>query len=157
MPVKVRVAATQDVDAITTVINAAFRKAESFFIECDRIDAETLRGLLAKGKFLLAEDGETLIGCVYLEPRGERTYLGLLSVDPERQGAGIGSKLMNSAEQHCAKAGARFMDLRIVNLRTENHAFYLRRGYVDTGTEPFPAELTTKLPCHFVIMSKPLA
>ena len=111
---------------------------------------------MENGQFLIAVENEALIGCVYLERRGERTYLGLLSVDPERQGAGIGSKLMNFAEEQCAKAGARFMDLRIVNLRTENHAFYRRRGYFETGTEPFPAELTTKLPCHFVNMSKPL-
>ena len=63
---------------------------------------------------------------------------------------------MNAAEEHCANAGSRFMDLRIVNLRAENHSFYKHRGYVETGTEPFPADLTTKLPCHFVNMSKPL-
>lgn len=153
---EVRIAAIEDVEVITGVINAAFRKAESFFIERDRIDAESVRALMAKGQFLLDEDNGTLIGCVYVERRGERTYLGLLAVDPERQGSGTGSKLMAAAEQHCAKAGSRFMDLRIVNLRTENHAFYKRRGYLETGTEPFPAELTTKLPCHFVTMSKPL-
>jgi len=154
--VEVRIAAIEDVEVITGVINAAFRKAESFFIERDRIDAESVRALMAKGQFLLDEDNGTLIGCVYVERRGERTYLGLLAVDPERQGSGTGSQLMTAAEQHCAKAGSRFMDLRIVNLRTENHAFYKRRGYLETGTEPFPAELTTKLPCHFVNMSKPL-
>ena len=63
---------------------------------------------------------------------------------------------MQAAEEQGTKPGARFMDLRIVNLRTENHAFYLRRGYVEAGTEPFPAELQPKLPRHFVNMSKPL-
>ena len=154
---EVRVATVEDAEAITAVINAAFRKAESFFIERDRIDVESVRELMAKGQFLLAEDKGTFAGCVYLERRGERTYLGLLSVDPERQGGGIGSRLMNVAEERCARAGCRFMDLRIVNLRTENHALYLRRGYAETGTEPFPAELETKLPCHFVNMSKRLA
>jgi GNAT superfamily N-acetyltransferase len=154
--VQFRIAAVEDVDGITAVINAAFRKAESFFIERDRIDAESVRVLMAKGQFLLAEENRMLRGCLYLERPGERTYLGLLAVDPRHQGTGIGSRLMTFAEEHCAKAGARFMDLRIVNLRTENHAFYKRRGYVETGTEPLPAELTTKLPCHFVKMSKPL-
>ena len=45
---------------------------------------------MAKGQFLLAGDNEKLTGCVYLERRGERAYLGLLAVDPERQGSGIG-------------------------------------------------------------------
>jgi hypothetical protein len=27
---------------------------------------------------------------------------------------------------------------------------------VETGTAPFPADIVTKVPCHFVTMSKPL-
>jgi len=111
---------------------------------------------MERGQFLLAEDSGALTGSVYVEQRGERAYLGLLSVDPTLQGSGIGSALMNAAENHCSKLGCRFMDLRIVNLRTENHAFYRRRGYVETGTEPFPPDLTSKIPCHFVNMSKSL-
>jgi hypothetical protein len=48
------------------------------------------------------------------------------------------------------------MDLKTIDLRKDNRAFYKGRGYVETGTEPFPSDLTTKLPCHFVNMSKPL-
>jgi N-acetylglutamate synthase-like GNAT family acetyltransferase len=154
--VEVRRAETQDTEAITAMINAAFRQAESFFIEGDRIDVMSIRALMEKGQFLVAEDNGALSACVYVEQRGERAYLGLLSVKPTLQKKGIGSSLMNAAESHCMKLGSRFMDLRIVNLRTENHAFYTRRGYVETGTEPFPLELTPKLPCHFINMSKSL-
>lgn len=48
------------------------------------------------------------------------------------------------------------MDLRIVNLREELPPFYRRLGYVETGTAPFQEEIKSKLPCHFVLMSKPL-
>lgn len=140
-----------------TLINAAFREAESYIIDRDRVDLELVRSLLAKGEFLVAGDERVLTGCVYLERRGERAYLGLLSVSPERQKAGIGSILMREAEQHCARAGCRFMDLKIIDLRKDNDAFYKRRGYMETGTEPFRPDLETKLPCHFVNMSKPLA
>lgn len=149
-------AAMGDAEGISVLINAAFRKAESFFIDRDRIDIESVQSLMAKGEFLIAQENAALRGCVYLERRGDRAYLGLLAVDPEFQKAGAGSALMQAAEEHCRKAGCRYMDLRIVNLRTENHAFYRRRGYVEIGTEPFPAELNPKLPCHFVNMSKPL-
>lgn len=152
-----RLAASQDAEAITTLINCAFRKAEAFFIDGDRIDEESVRSLMDKGKFLITEGNGGVTGCVYLELRGERAYFGLLSVVPRLQRTGIGTELMKAAENHGAQAGCRFMDLRIVNLRTENHAFYSRRGYVATGTEPFPSELTPKLPCHFVNMTKRLA
>ena len=153
---EIRLAEIQDAEAITALINSAFRKAESFFIERDRIDVASIRALMEKGQFFVAEDNGTLAGCVYVEKRDKRAYLGLLSVDPALQNAGIGSMLMNAAEEYGAQAGCRFMDLRIVNLRTENHALYTRRGYVETGSEPFPPELTPKLPCHFINMSKPL-
>jgi GNAT superfamily N-acetyltransferase len=153
---QVRVAETRDAEGIVAVINAAFRLAESFLLDRDRIDLQTVQGLFQKGTFLVAED-RSLCGCAYVEPRtGNRSYLGLLAVDPRLQKSGLGSQSMNAAEAHCAKAGSSFMDLRIVNVRSELPTFYQRRGYVETGTEPFTPGLKPKLPCHFVLMSKPL-
>jgi GNAT superfamily N-acetyltransferase len=97
-----------------------------------------------------------VMGCVQVELRGERSYLGLLSVNPDCQKSGLGSKLMTAAEEYCAKAGSRFMDLRIVSVRKELPDFYHRRGYVETGTTPFTPGLEPKQPCHFVNMSKRL-
>jgi GNAT superfamily N-acetyltransferase len=156
MTFALRLAQDADAERLVKVINAAFRRAESHIIDRDRVDLQLVRSLLGKGEFLLAEKEALLAGCVYLERRGDRAYLGLLSVAPERQNAGVGSMLMREAEQRSARAGCRSMDLRIINLRGENHAFYTRRGYVETGTEPFPPDLETKLPCHFINMSKPL-
>jgi len=156
MAFDLRLAQDADAERLVKLINAAFRQAESYILDRDRVDLESVRSLLAKGEFLLAEDETALAGCVYLERRGERAYLGLLSVAPGRQNQGVGSMLMRQAEQRSARAGCRFMDLRIINLRRENHAFYTRRGYVETGTEPFPPDLDTRLPCHFIHMSKPL-
>ena len=112
--------------------------------------------LLGAGTFLLAETDGKLNGCVYVEMRGERSYLGLLSVDPDSQQAGLGSLLMLEAEKHCRRQGSRFMDILIVNLRTDLPAFYQRRGYTEAGTTPFPEDIETKIPCHFINMSKPL-
>jgi GNAT superfamily N-acetyltransferase len=155
--VQIRIADIQDVAAIVSVINAAFRPAEGFVFDRDRIDLVAVRELLEKGTFLIAEDHEVLCGCVYVELRGARSYLGLLSVDPQHQKTGLGAKLMDAAEAYCAKAGSRHMDLQIVSLRTEMSGFYHRWGYVEMGTEPLPPGLNPKLPCHFVKMSKPLA
>jgi GNAT superfamily N-acetyltransferase len=154
--VQFRLAELTDREGVTALINLAFRNAEAFLIERDRIDVDSVRSLLGKGKFLLAEDEGILVGCAYIEFRGDRSYLGLLSVDPRRQKAGLGSKIMGTSEEHCAKAGCRFMDLRIINVRRELTGFYHRLGYVETGTEPLTPGLEPKLPCHFIIMSKPL-
>jgi GNAT superfamily N-acetyltransferase len=154
--VQIRIAEIEDAEAIVLVINAAFRPAEGFVFDSDRIDLDAVRDLVNKGTFLIADDHATLCGCVYVERRGDRSYLGLLSVDPQRQKTGLGAKLMAAAETHCAEAGSRHMDLQVVSLRTEMYGFYHRWGYAETGTEPLPPGLNPKLPCHFVKMSKPL-
>ena len=46
--------------------------------------------------------------------------------------------------------------LRIANLREELPPFYKSRGYVESGTSPFPEDEPTKLPCHFIAMTKEL-
>jgi len=154
--VPIRLAVVADAEKITNIINAAFHIVEGFFIDGPRIDQTEVEQLLDKGAFLLAEAGDKLNGCVYVELRGERSYLGLLSVDPTCQRGGLGSLLMSEAEKYCRERGSRFMDILIVNLRTDLPAFYQRRGYFENGTAPFPADVVTKIPCHFINMSKAL-
>ena len=153
----VRVAAPADSARITAVINAAFRIAEMFFVDSDRIAQAEVEQLLTTGTFLLTEDGNKLSGCVYVELRGKRSYLGLLSVDPACQQGGLGSLLMLEAEKFCRERGSRVMDILIVHVREELPAFYEKRGYVQNGTSPFLEDVETKLPVYFINMSKSLS
>lgn len=149
-------ATSADADAIARLINAAFNP-ERFYIDGDRIDPDQVRALLPKGKFLLLHDGDALVACVYIELRGERGYFGLLAVDPSRQRAGIGARLIAAAEDDCRAAGCRFMDLTLVNLRKELPPYYGRFGYVESGTLPFPnSQHPPKMPLHLIQMSKTL-
>ena len=150
-------ASLSDAEVITALINRAFRIAEEFFIDGDRITLENVRDFFETGKFLLGESDGIAAACVYVELRDNRAYLGLLSVDPARQHSGLGSLLMDAAEEYCRGLACRFMDINVVNLREELFGFYRKRGYIETGTSPFPADLETKLPCHFIEMSKQLA
>jgi predicted N-acetyltransferase YhbS len=88
---KTRFATDADAEAISALVNAAF-KVERFFIDRDRVDPGMVREMLRNGKYLLAEDDGALIACVYVELRGQRAYFGLLGVDPMRQGQGLGRK-----------------------------------------------------------------
>ena len=151
-----RVASIADTEALARLINAAFR-VEQPFIEGDRIDPPGVRAFLQKGKFLLAEDATGLAGCVYVELRGDRGYLGLLGVDPQRQGTGLGRKLMDAAENYFREAGCVAIDLRVISARTPLPAFYRHLGYLETGTAPFAPDVPVKVPCHYILMSKPMA
>jgi GNAT superfamily N-acetyltransferase len=152
---RLRIAEAADAEAIARLINAAFQ-VERFFLDADRITIEEVRSRLATGKFILATENDALAGCVYVEFRDERAYVGLLAVDPARQRSGLGKRLMSAAEDHCRGEGCHSVDLRIVNLRRELPPFYRKLGYVENGTAPFPEDAHPKLPCHFIVMSKPL-
>ena len=152
----IRAATPADSERISRLVNDAFRP-ERFFIDADRTSPEKIATLLEKGKFLLAEEAGKLLGCVYIELRGVRGYFGLLAVEPARQRDGLGSRLIELAEDDCRAAGCRFMDLTMVNLRTELYGYYKNRGYKEDGVLPFPKDQhPPKIPCHLVRMTKPL-
>ena len=152
---RIRVAAEAEVEQLARLINAAF-VVEQPFIKGERIDPAGVREYMEKGKFLVAENAGGLAGCVYVELRGDRGYLGLLGVAPERQGAGLGRKLMEAAENYFRVADCRAIDLRIISPRVPLPAFYEHMGYRQTGTAPFAADVPVKAVCHYILMSKTL-
>jgi len=156
----VRTAGEGDIPALARLINAAYR-VEAFFIRGDRTSEAEIRAQHADSRAaFLVIDGRApgnLAGAVYVELRGDRGYFGLLSVDPGRQGEGLGRVLVEAAEAHCRAAGCRALDITVVNLRTELPPFYARFGFRPTGTARFPAEQKLLQPIHLVLMSKPLA
>jgi GNAT superfamily N-acetyltransferase len=155
-PLPLRPAEPKDIDAIVRLVNLAFL-AERPYIEGERVNAEGVREMLTKGTFLLAEQEGALVACVFVSAQGERAHLGLVSVDPARQGAGLGSQLMAAVELYCRAAGYGEMELRFINHRSELLRFYQRQGFAETGvTEILPDVQRIKIPFHFVQMCKRL-
>jgi GNAT superfamily N-acetyltransferase len=151
----IRAAGGSDIPALVRLINAAFI-VEQFVFDGDRINAEETQVFMENGRFLLAEDCAGLAGCVYLEIREDRGYLGLLAVNPTRQGTGLGRKLVAAAEDYFRAKGCCAVDLRVISQRAPLPPFYRRLGYVETGTAPFSPSLQTKVPGYYIIMSKSL-
>ncbi|HLZ13483.1 MAG TPA: GNAT family N-acetyltransferase [Candidatus Acidoferrum sp.] len=111
---------------------------------------------MGTGQFLLLEENNAFVGCVYLEKKADRMYLGLLCVDPAQQGKGLGRKLMTIAEEFGVNAGCAAMDLRSISPRTDIQPFYMHFGYRVTGTSPMPPDVVMAVPSHFIHMSKSL-
>jgi predicted N-acetyltransferase YhbS len=150
-----REAGPADADRIAALVNRAFL-AESWFKSTDRTNASQVRELLSKGVFLLLEENARLLACVYLEPRGDRVYLGMLSVEQDVQGRGLGRRMMREAEDFSRRAGHVAIDLRIVHVREELPPYYRQLGYVEAGTEPAQNFPGVNIPIHFLLMTKSL-
>ena len=157
-----RFATEADIPALVTLINTAFQ-VEKFFKIGERTDEADLAAHLESGRFLLLEDEAGIAGSVYIEirPAGTggqaRGYFGMLSVDPARQRGGIGRRLIAAAEEFCREQGCHFMEITIVNLRTELPPLYEKFGYRITGEAPFPSDqMPVSQPCSFLLMEKEL-
>jgi GNAT superfamily N-acetyltransferase len=151
----IRPAHLKDTDALSRLINRAFI-AESPWVSGERINPDGVRELIFKGVFLLGENNGDLRACVYIERRGSSAHIGLVSVDPDHQRHGFGSKIMSAAEAHCREAGFHDMELRFINHRTELQNFYSRFGYIPTGKIEAPDPTRLKATFHFVQMVKSL-
>ena len=169
-------ATPEDLDAVVELVNAAYRDGsgrgwttESAYLEGPRTDRAALELDLARapGARLLLWRGDAagaLLGTVWLEPAGGGAwYLGLLSVRPELQAAGLGRAVLEAAEAWAVREGARRMLMTVVNVREALIAWYRRRGYALTGeTRPFPYEddrfgRPLRPDLQFVVLEKALA
>jgi predicted N-acetyltransferase YhbS len=155
--VRIRPATIADIPAIAPVVNAAF--AIETFLEGPRTDQQKMAEMMRMGEFLIAENQVgRVVASVYLEHQGDRTYLGMLAVDPSRQGTGLGRLMMQTAEERCREQGCKIIDIWVLSMRPELLPFYRNLGYVENGAEEFHPSRPLKpgVECYCIVMSKEL-
>ena len=97
---------------------------------------EDYGALVAAGEVWVAEN-EGVVGYVVLKEQPDHLLLDNVAVSPERQGTGVGRRLMAYAEEHARENGFEEIRLYTNEAMTENLALYPRLGYVETGRETF--------------------
>jgi ribosomal protein S18 acetylase RimI-like enzyme len=147
-----RRARAQDIPVLHALVESAYRgevsragwTTEADLLEGQRTDPEELASIVGSDdtRILLALEEDTLVGCVLVRDEGARAYLGMLSVSPRLQSAGLGRALLDEAERVAhVELGRPTLRMRVLSLRDSLLALYERRGYVRTGAvEPFPYE-----------------
>jgi len=166
----VLLATLKDIPALVALINSAYRgeaskkgwTTEANLLKGElRTDATTIEQLMQTREALflkyINEENE-IEGCVYLHKKGNKLYLGMLSVSPALQAKGIGKQLMNEASGYAKQEGCQSIFMRVISVRHELINWYEKQAYCKTGqTEPFPTDdrfgVPTQ-PLEFLIMEK---
>ena len=153
MSFTISAAEDKDIEEISKLVNSAYRgesaragwATEADLIGGQRTDPDTLRQELARPVdnvilCLRDEPGGPIKACVLLEKReAGKCYLGMLTVKPGQQNAGIGRQLLEYSERYAREWGATRMEMTVLMVRHALIEWYERRGYRQTGhTEPFP-------------------
>ena len=143
-----------DVPELVVLINSAYRgesskkgwTTEANLIGGQRIDNEGLAEQMNDPDATILKytnhDGQ-ITGCVYLQKRGEKLYLGMLTVSPTLQANGLGRLLLQAAEDYARSIHYHTITMTVITTRTELLEWYERRGYAKTG-EVIPLNITER-------------
>ena len=160
----------EDIPQLVELINSAYRgdaSKKGWTTEADllmgelRTDNATLTTLFNNPtatilKYVSADN--IIAGCVYLDQQERGLYLGMLTVSPLLQAAGIGRQLMSAAENLAKAKNCPCIFMNVISVRYELIAWYERNGYQKTGeTKPMSADTRFGIPTQpleFAIMQK---
>lgn len=150
---EIGVATSADVPALVALIDSAYRGEssragwthEADVMEGSRTSEAEIRGIMDDPNSIMllvrsrALDGG-LLACCQLQRQGDRAYFGTFAVAPTRQGGGVGAVVLSYAERWARDTwGSTYMEMTVVRQREELVAYYVRRGFHDTGERtPFP-------------------
>ncbi|NQZ06574.1 MAG: GNAT family N-acetyltransferase [Algicola sp.] len=156
---------------ITHMINTAYELAESGMWKSGGTRTNTLlvEQNVKDKALLLAELDNTIVGSLLVQLKDKQTCeMGVIVADVTFRKLGIGSALINTAEQWAIEQGCKVMRLELLTPRNWSHPskeflkqWYTRLNYIPKQTESFEkvypqkiAELDTE--CDFTVWLKAL-
>lgn len=157
----VRTAGERDLEAIRTLLAETWHATYDAIYGPQRVNEITaewhsmasLRARLTHphSEFLVADDGKAIAGMAFAAATddGKVVWLRQLYVLPERQGAGIGTMLLDEVEQCFPEA--RMLKLEIEQENAPATGFYRARGFAVADTPAVQDEVS------IVVMEKPLS
>jgi GNAT superfamily N-acetyltransferase len=133
-----------DAEAITQLVNQAYRPEsssagwthESDLVSGARTSPSQVAEILSRPDsiILVGLKDSKIIACVHIEKIESDCHIGMLAVIPNQQGAGDGKQILAHAEKYAnVHFGTEKFIMEVVTSRSKLIAFYLRRGYKQTG------------------------
>jgi ribosomal protein S18 acetylase RimI-like enzyme len=137
----IRLAQTQDVDALIQLMNTAYRSNvgwthEQHIVAGERINQLQIQHMLESQNIQLyvLVHHQQLIACIGLTFMHNEVEIGSFAVAPNLQNSGYGKVLLEYAEQMIRQhSKIKTLSMSVLSVRHELIAYYERRGYVKTG------------------------
>jgi N-acetylglutamate synthase-like GNAT family acetyltransferase len=137
-------ATSSDTAELTKLVNSGYRgelskqgwTTEAHLLDGIRIDEETMTSYFVDPNITILKytnDDGKIIGCVYLEVKQSKLYLGMLTVSPLLQTNGLGRQLLHEAERVANQLNCGAIFMTVISSRNELVQWYGRRGYQATG------------------------
>ncbi len=166
----ISVATVTNIPAINILLNHAYRGEESkkgwttesnIIAGESRTNEENILQTMNEpySIFLKYTDNNNVItGCVNLQKKAEKMYLGMFAVSPALQGAGIGKCILHAAIEYATALECTAIFMTVISVRKELIDWYKRHGYKDTGERAIFTEDTVSgkhlIPLEFITLQK---
>jgi predicted N-acetyltransferase YhbS len=161
-----RAAKLEEADTVFAIINEAYKVEDGntgvAFKKLPRLLDKFDCGMgdaYNEGRVLLLEvDGEIQGVIVWEHKANEKAmYFGPLAVPPMMQKKGIAHKLISQIAKLGQELGCDYIEISVVNHRTDIIPYYQRMGFETTSEGEFPDPDRVTRPCSFYIMRMDIA
>lgn len=137
-PIRIREASAADAARLAAVYRSAYRENRDlgFPMSAESVSEADVEDWIQDYRVFVAERDETVVGAVRLEPLDDAVKLSRLAVHADWKGEGIGTRLLDDAEEKTQE-----WDYDTIRLTTPPQhpylpEFYASRGYEET--KPYP-------------------
>ena len=130
---RIRLATAVDVSSIAKIVEEAYRHYIPRIGKPPGPMLDDYAARVSEGVVWVIDEGSTVAGVIVLLPGPDYLLLDNIAVAPDRQGLGLGRRLLAFAEAEAARRGYREIRLYTHETMTENQRLYAAIGYEETG------------------------
>jgi ribosomal protein S18 acetylase RimI-like enzyme len=134
----IRRAEPRDLSAIVELTGRAYGPYEAELGGLPIPVTEDYAPRVARGEVWLLEEADRPAGLIVLEDQGPKLHIFSVAVDPQRQHAGIGRRLLTFAEETARRREVAVLDLCTNAKMHRNTEIYRRWGFEETRRRPNP-------------------
>ena len=130
---RIRAATAADLPAITDIVDQAYRHYIARIGKPPGPMLEDYAARVSEGVVWVLEEGAVIAAIIVLLPAVNYLLLDNIAVSPNRQGLGLGRRLLAFAETEALRRGYREIRLYTHQTMVENQRLYASIGYQETG------------------------